>query len=114
MSIDDSSNADGGGEGGYTGQTSDGAGYTGYSPGPDTNYSSAATPPEAPPAPYDGPSIGPLSEEEYQQGQENMRKYEEEEREKRRFLGLEPDPNEPGPHIEPPEMPEITPGPGTL
>ena len=61
-----------------------------------------------------GPSIGPLSDEEYQQGIENMRKLEEEQRENRRFLGLESDPNEPGPHIEAPETPEITPGPGTF
>lgn len=111
--VDDSSNASGGGEGGYTG-SSDGAGYTGYDPGPDTNYSSASTPPEPTPPPYDGPSIGPLSEEEYQQGKENMKKFEEQQQENRRFLGLEPDPNEPGPHIEPPEMPEIEPGPGTF
>jgi hypothetical protein len=64
--------------------------------------------------PYTGPSIGPLSAEEYERGKENMKQYEEEQREQRRFLGLEPDPNEPGPHIEAPETPEITPGPGTL
>jgi hypothetical protein len=64
--------------------------------------------------PYSGPSIGPLSPEDYEQGAENMKKYEEEQRERRRFLGLEDDPNEPGPHIEAPEPPEITPGPGTF
>ncbi len=64
--------------------------------------------------PYTGPSIGPLSAEEYAQGAENMKKLEEEQAENRRFLGLEPDPNEPGPHIEPPEPPEITEGPGTF
>jgi hypothetical protein len=36
--VDDSANAEGGGEGGYSGETSDGAGYTGYSSGGDSGY----------------------------------------------------------------------------
>jgi hypothetical protein len=39
--VDDSANAEGGGEGGYSGVTSDGAGYTGYSSGGDSGYTPA-------------------------------------------------------------------------
>jgi len=107
--VDDSSNADGGGEGGYTG-SADGGGYTGYDPGPNTDYSSASAPIEPPAPPYQGPAIGPLSEEQYQKDKAYTEEYWKEQHRKARELGIEDDPNESGSHTH--EEPEFATEPG--
>jgi hypothetical protein len=78
-----------------------------YTSGYSDGQKAAQQEPDTPPPQYDGPSVGPLSQEQYEHDQEAMRKEEEREERIREFLNEREDP-----HTHDEHEVEIEPGPG--